>query len=384
MQKFRFHILITFICSHVLFAACSSTRNSTRADERDLNTLINRLNKRGADDKIIADIKDVYTNALQRSTERIRNYRQEPEPQKWEKIIAEMEALQRMYQTITRSTYALRQVRPINYAAELRQIKDTAAESYYQYGLQRMQCNDRAELREAYRAFQLAGTYVPQYKNSRTLMQEVFDKATVHVLINLIQYENIGWNNWNMGFFNSGDRQWQNRLINELGGRSRSATPALFYDEYELQRLRQAPDWVVDLIWRNMRFDVPMEQTRSVQRSRQIEIGRDTAGRPIDQTVYATLFITQRLLNADADLNLNITDVVNRRTIVWDRFPADFRYRYEFASFTGDKRALTSDDIILINRSQNQPLPSKEDALHEMLQQVYPQVLNRIRKAVAW
>jgi hypothetical protein len=384
MQNFRFHFLITFICLHVLFAACSSTRNSIRSDERDLNTLINRLNKRGADDKVIADIKDVYDNALQRSTEHIGNYRVEQEPQKWEKIISEMEALQRMYQTIARSAYALRQVRPVNYAVALRQVKDTAAEAFYQYGLQRMQSDDRAELRQAYRAFQQAAAYVPQYKNSRTLMQEVFDKATVHVLINLIQYEDIGWNNWNMGFFNSRDRQWQNRLINELGGRSRSATPASFYDEYELKRLRQAPDWVVDIIWRNMRFDVPMEQTRTVQRSRQIEIGRDTAGRPIDQTVYATLFITQRLLNADADLNLNITDVVNRRTIVWDRFPADFRYRYEFASFTGDKRALTSEDIILINRSQNQPLPSKEDALHEMLERVYPQVLNRIRQAVAW
>ncbi|HMP87098.1 MAG TPA: hypothetical protein PKE63_07450, partial [Lacibacter sp.] len=64
--------------------------------------------------------------------------------------------------------------------------------------------------------------------------------------------------------------------------------------------------------------------------------------------------------------------------------PADFRYQYEFARFNGDQRALTDADRTLINNSQNQPLPSREDALQEMMQRVYHQVVSRIRSAVNW
>ncbi|HMP88348.1 MAG TPA: hypothetical protein PKE63_13800, partial [Lacibacter sp.] len=100
-------------------AACRSSRNSTRSDERDLSNLIARLNKKGANDKVMADISEVYNGALLRGRERISNYQFEESPFRYDGILTEMEALQRMYETIGRSAYALRQLKPVNFAPQI-------------------------------------------------------------------------------------------------------------------------------------------------------------------------------------------------------------------------------------------------------------------------
>ncbi len=83
-------------------------------------------------------------------------------------------------------------------------------------------------------------------------------------------------------------------------------------------------------------------------------------------------------------MNVIITDAVSRNQIKWDRLPSEFRYNYEFATYTGDRRALESNDLTLINRSQNQPLPTKEDAMAEMMQRIYSNLVSRIRNTVSW
>ena len=120
---------ILFI-SFSLFS-CKGSKQSTRSDEKDLATLVNRLNKKGGDEKIIADIKDVYNNAYFKATQRLENYRYDPVPQKWDKIIPEMEGLQRMYETISLSAYALRMVNPVNFYPQLVATKDSAAFDSY-------------------------------------------------------------------------------------------------------------------------------------------------------------------------------------------------------------------------------------------------------------
>ena len=144
------------------------------------------------------------------------------------------------------------------------------------------------------------------------------------------------------------------------------------------------PYLVVDLVWLNLRFDQPLDQSRTYNRSKQIETGKDTSGRPIYTTVNATVRVTRRVLNADADMNVIITDAVTRNQIKWDQLPSEYRYTYEYAEYSGDKRALDNSDIALINRGSNQRLPTKEDAMAEMMQRIYSSLVNRIRSTVSW
>lgn len=375
--------LLLFI-GFLSLASCRGSRQSTKSDEKDLSTLINRLNKKGGDDKVIADIKEVYNNAFLKSTQRIENYQYENALQKWDKLIPELEGLQRMYDIISKNAYALRMVKPVNYYQQLLATKDSAASDFYLYATEQMQQQERENLKEAYYAFQKANRYVPNFKNSKSLMKEVYERAVINVLINTIQYDDFGMNNWGWNAYSNNDRMIHSNIIRDLGSQTASNIPARFYDEYELRRQGKSPQLVVDLVWRNLRFDYPRDNSRSYNRSKQIETGRDTANKPIYQTVTATIYVTQRELNANADMNVVITDAVNRTQVKWDRLPAEYRYNYEFAEYSGDRRALDGSDLSLINRSRNQPLPTKEDAMKEMMQRIYSDLVSRIRNTANW
>ena len=377
-QLIPFILLLAFV-----LVSCSGGKYSTKADEKDLATLIKRLNKKGGDDKIIADLNEVYSSAYQKATLRLENYRFDPVPQKWDKIIAEMEGLQRMYETISQSAYALRMVKPVNFYPPLVATKDSAAADYYAYGTQQMQQQQRQNYKEAYYAFQKSAAYVLNYKDAKQLMKEAFERSIVHVLINEIQYDdysmNTGWNQ-----YNNNSRMMHNNIIRDLGGQNSNNIPARFYNEYDLRRENRSPDLVVDLVWRNLRFDQQRDRTSTYNRSKQIETGRDTANKPIYQTVNASIYVTERELNANADMNIIVTDAINRTQIKWDRLPADYRFTIEFADYSGDRRALDNNDWNLINRSRSQPMPSREDAMAEMMRRIYNDMVNRIRNTVGW
>ncbi len=377
-QFIPFILLLSFV-----LVSCSGGKYSTKADEKDLATLIKRLNKKGGDDKIIADLNEVYSSAYQKSTLRLENNRFDPVPQKWDKIIAEKEGLQRMYETISQSAYALRMVKPVNFYPQLAATKDSAAADYYAYGTQQMQQQQRQNYKEAYYAFQKSAAYVLNYKDAKQLMKEAFEQSIVHVLINEIQYDdysmNTGWNQ-----YNNNSRMMHNSIIRDLGGQNSNNIPARFYNEYDLRRENRSPELVVDLVWRNLRFDQQRDRTSTYNRRKQIETGRDTANKPIYQTVNASIYVTERELNANADMNIIITDAVNRTQIKWDRLPADYRFTIEFADYSGDRRALDNNDWNLINRSRSQPMPSREDAMAEMMRRIYNDMVNRIRNTVGW
>jgi hypothetical protein len=96
------------------------------------------------------------------------------------------------------------------------------------------------------------------------------------------------------------------------------------------------------------------------------------------------VYVTERELTATGDLNVIITNTDNREQVLWDRLPSNYRYTYEYAKYTGDKRALEDSDWTLINRNNNQPLPSRDEAMGELIRKVYDQTVNRIRNTVSW
>jgi hypothetical protein len=377
-------LLLPALITTIIFLSCSGSKRSARSGEKDLATLIKRLNKKGGDEKIIEDLRNVYNSSYESGMQRLANYENDAAPQKWDKVIGELEGLQRMYETINKNAYALRMVKPVNFYNRIRDTKDSAASDYYMYAEEYFIRDGRQNSKEAYYAYDKSNRYIPNYKDSKAKMKEAYDRSIVAVLVNRIQFEDYGAGSWGWNSYNNSNLVTNDQIVRDLGYQSANNIPAKFYSDWDLRRANIAPDLVVDMVWRNMRFDQPRDQTRQYNRSKQIETGRDTANRPIYQTVTATVFVTQRDLNADADLNLIITDAVSRREIKWDRIPANYRFTIEFAEYNGDRRALDNSDWTLINRSRNQPMPRREDVLNDMMQRVYNDMLNRIKNTVNW
>ena len=375
-------ILLPIVLVSAFFFSCHSNR--IISEERDLSTLINRLNKKGGNDQLMADIVNVYNSSYLKASQRLANYEYDVVPAKWDKLITELEGIQRMYDIVNRSAYAIRIVKPVNVYPRLMATKDSAANDFYYYASDQLLLNTRQGNREAFYGFDKAQQYVPNYRDAAVRMREAFDKSIVHVLVNNFEYDVLGMGNFGWSTFNGRDRQFHSNMIVDLGGRRTNNIPAQFYDQYALRRTGKTPDYVVDLVWRNIRFDQGFERSRTYNRSKRIETGKDTANKPIYTNVVATVYVTEREFTANGDLNVIITNTDSREQVLWDRLPSNYRYTFEYAKFTGDKRALDDNDWNLINRNNNQPLPSRDDAMGELIRMVYDQAINRIRNTVTW
>lgn len=133
-------------------------------------------------------------------------------------------------------------------------------------------------------------------------------------------------------------------------------------------------------------MDIPQPMRTTYRRnvSKQIEVGRDTAGRIKYETVYAAVNITKTSFTARADMEVSIKDVISGKNISYNNYRDDYRWEQESANYSGDSRALTQYDWNMINNNGYYDTPRKEEILNELYRKIYPQVFNNIKYAVEW
>jgi len=379
--------LLLIASAITLLASCKTSKDYlSRADEdKTLFDIVKTLNKHSNDDSAFRALPIVYERVTQNHLKKINNYKTYKEISRWDKIIDEYSILQEMYEAISNSGAASRLVHPASYQNDIYDAKQAAAEDYYQLGLTLLQSERRDDAKKAYSYLKKTDKYVSGYKDAKTKMEEAFQNAIINVVINPVQdnsffFNTGGWGNYG---YNYSNEYFQQTLIRELGGTYAARYPAKFYTEWEARRDNIQPDWVVDLTLRNMDIPRPTNYTYSRNVSKQIESGRDTSGKTIYQTVYATINITKQSFTARGQMDVNITDVVSRKNISHNTYNEDYRWEQERATYTGDRRALSSNDLVLINNI-NYNEPRKEEVLNELYRKIYPQVKNRISYAVDW
>lgn len=377
--------ILLAITTMIVIASCKTTKDylSRSGEDKTIFDITKRLEKHADDENAIQALPQVYTALQQKHLKNIEKYNNASDLDRWDKIVSAYQSLQNIYNVVNNSSAASNVIQPVNYEKEITAAKEAAAEEYYQAGLSYFDRNNRDDFRTAYNYFKKAGNWIDHYKDSEAKMDEAFDNSIILVQVNPVQdqsfFLNASWGNTGYSFSNE---YFQQNLTRDLGGAYASHYPAKFYTEWEARRQDIKPDWVVDLVLRNVDIPRPMTYTYSRNRSRQVEVGRDTSGKAIYETVYATLNIERQSLTARGQMDVNITDITNRKSIAYNSFNNSYNWEQESATYTGDGRALTSSDWALINNNYN--LPRKEDILNELYRELYPQVRNNISNEVNW
>lgn len=381
MKKYIHFIIV------IIFLASCSPKNYLERDNEDkaLQDAVKKLNKTQTDENALAAIPVLYSNIQKARVAKIASYNTGKDLARWDKIISEYEQLQSAYNAIINSTPAFRLVTPQNYSSELLEAKQKAAEENYNAGQLFIDKDGRDNAKKAYNYFKKADKYIPGFRDATTQMNNAYEQAIVTVVINPVQdnsfFFNSGWGNSGYNFSNE---YFQQTLVRELqnantGGRY----AARFYSDWEARRENVQPDWVVDLKLRDMDIPYPVTNTYSRNLNAQVRNGTDTFGNPIYKTVYATLHISRQSFTARANMEVNITDLHSRKSISFRSYREDFRWEEEKGSYTGDSRALTSNDWAVINNN-NYNTPRREEILSELYRKIYPQVKNNISYTVDW
>lgn len=370
----------------VLLTACKSSKDYlSRGDEdKTLYDIVKKLNKRSNDEDAVKALPEVYTRVQQNHLKKITVYKTNKDLAHWDKLVDEYSILQNMYEAITNADAANRLVNAVSYQNELYEAREDAAAVYYEQANMLLVNNKRDDIKKAYNFFKKADTYSPGYKDARSKMDEAYQDAIINVVINPIIdnsfFLNTGWGNTG---YNYSNEYFQQTLIRDLGSTYASRYPAKFYTDWEARRDNIQPDWVVDLTLRNMDIPRPTTYNYSRNASQQIENGRDSSGKTMYKTVYATINISKQSFTARGQVDVNITDIKTHKSISYNSYSDDYRWEEEHATYTGDRRALSSNDWALINNNRYNE-PRKEDVLNELYRKIYPQVKNRISYAVDW
>ena len=380
--------LPAFIAAFILLSACRGSRNFSATGNNDeiVYKAVKFLNKHPEDAYALGELKFNYTQAVKNHEEKLATWKSGNDINRWDKIIGELNTLQGMYDAVNTSATLLKATKAQSYFNAIAIAKDSAASELYFTGLDYLDKEGRDNAKEAYYAFKKADQYISGYKDSRKKMKEAFDKSIVTVVINPVHDDNFFQSGWNNGSGFGYNREYlQQSLVRDLGGDNSASNPVKFYSDWDARRKNIKPDWVIDLSWQNIYVPRPTERTYNRNASKKIEAGKDTSGKPIYQTVTATLRITRQSYSANGDLEYIVTDVKENKNINSGRLPASVDWIQEYATYSGDNRALSNEDWALVNNSQqNQRYNSRDDIMNELTRRVYNDLKYRIRSATDW
>ena len=151
--------------------------------------------------------------------------------------------------------------------------------------------------------------------------------------------------------------------------------------------MRLRPERVVDMRFARLFVYNPYTEQQTFTREKTISTPDprgDTARNPANrgvQTVRATVIVTKRLVNGDADLECRIYDTEKGRNILYDNFPGRYNWVFESATYSGDSRALTESDRRLINNRFDR-YPTREEVGQKLIRDAYGALIRRIEQGV--
>jgi hypothetical protein len=381
----------SFLCSFVFvalflsLAGCSRKTYLERGNEdAALRDAVRKITKNPSDGEAADAIPILYKNIRNTRLARIKSYSSSVELSRWDLIIGEYEQLQQVYSMILNSAPAFRLVIPESFSDRVLSAKDSVAEAYYTLGASALAKKGRANYKKAYDYFKKSESYVTDYKDAEEKCKEALLKATVNVVINPVKDYT--------GYFNSiagstgtikHNDLFEQGLLRDLGGRNNTSSPARFYSEKEVKVDSIKPDWNVVLSLKTLDMPNPVNNSYSKSVNKQIQIGTDTTGNPVYQTVYATLNIMKSVITAHAVMSVTIKETGTQIDISSNDISEEYRWETESATFAGDRRALSTTDWDLINNG-SQLAPTKDFLIEQLYKKILPRVRVQVSNATNW
>ena len=94
--------------------------------------------------------------------------------------------------------------------------------------------------------------------------------------------------------------------------------------------------------------------------------------------------VSQQSFNARGTMDVIIRDVKSNMSISNRSYSDTYNWQQESGSYSGDRRALSSNDWAIINNRNYNNQPRQEDVLNELYRGIYPQVRSSIERSVDW
>lgn len=364
--------LIISILAVSLLISCSTGKKAYERGDYFNATIqaVNRLRSNPDSEKARAALERSYPAALQYYQEKINNALQSNRQFRHSETVDYYELLNHMADEIRRCPAALQLFPdPKSFDSELATAKYNAAEEHYQAGLGNEKLNERSSWKKAYYNFQDADCFVPGFKDAKQRMQTAYLNATWKVIVEPITVPTA---------YQLTSDFFRNQVIEFL----KNERPNEFVEYYTPESAEKAGIKVPDQVLR-MSFDQFVvgnvyDKETIIELSRDsVETGTvrlpDGTVHKVYGTVKARLRTFHRELISNGLLDVSVIDWPRNQLATERKFPGQFVWYTEWATFNGDERALSKEQLALCSRVPVPP-PAPQNLFIEFTKPIFNQV----------
>jgi len=245
--------IVQLIILAAFLNSCTSTKNYSNRKDADnaLQDVVQQLNKNANNQSARKALPILYTDVQHTHLANIKSSKaanKEASP-RWNDIILEYEALQNAYNTIKNSGVAFKIVQPNDYAINILEIKEAAAEYFYQQALSILENPGRSNAKKAYTYFKICDYYVPGYKEVKSKINIAYGRAVINIVIDSLRDNTFFLNSkWGQLGYDLSNEFFQKKLKTDLENASlNSEYPIAFYIKDEAQKGNVRVDWLLTL-----------------------------------------------------------------------------------------------------------------------------------------
>lgn len=274
-----------------------------------------------------------------------------------------------------RSSHAALEVvpNPERYDEQLKEFLPPAAEEQYNEGIRLMANNKLRDARDAYYAFSKANDFVPGYKDVQNKIGEAKTAATLRVEIQ----KPIAPNRYQV----SSDYFYAH-LLKEASKLSEKHFIEFYSSEDVNRNPSVNPHQLIELSFDDFQVGI-MHETKDTREIKKDNVKiRDKQPNGEDKPVYGTVKAQftkyRREVISQGTLLVRVFDMASNSQLDNKHFPGQFVWFNEWATFSGDERALSDEQKSMTKVRPMMP-PSEQDLFLEFTKPILDQTTRYIR-----
>ena len=352
-------------------------------------------------DKALKLFELTYDLAIEQHAEKISELSLKDNKSKWPLIVEEYKSLIKLGSYVNKLKPILKKVvdydldlKVNNYSSELSNANELSADYHYQLGLKFQDEPEKESQKQAAINFRLSQNYIPKYMNS----QELYDKARENAIFTLVIQE-FGGNKKYASYIRDQVILNQSKISKEfLKVINRDQLETIFSelalvqsgitenDYLELSKLSGA-DHILSASIITSYSPIEEISDKNISQKKKVVIRTETyvdssgesKKRDIKGTVSATVDHFKKRSSATITLTYKIVNMSDSSVLFSGEVNGRKVYFHEWATFKGDKRALSSHYKFLVTR-KDKFAPSKDDLMKIIAKNITSKLGQKISK----
>ena len=361
-----------FVFAALLFAACTTGKKALDKGNYDVSVFkaIDRLKSSPNNEEAKYVLQVAYDLAIKEHLRGIDEAKISSNRLKWENILAHYQKINQLSDGINSSPAALSLINnPKKYLTEVEDSKYNAAAGRYNLGINQLYENNSNSAKNAYYNFEKAQYFYPNYKDVKLKLEEAYWAAVVKVVVQPVEV--------NSNYYKLSNQYFQDQ-INQFMANYQQNKFVIFYSEQQAQSQRIVPNQVLRLSF----DDFVVGQTyvkEKVEKLRKdsVVISETRANGKVYGTVYANLSVFDKTVASSGLLDFTITDWQTGKLIKRKKLPGTYIWQDQWASYKGDERALTRQDLAMTKRKETLP-PAPAILFVEFTKPIFAQLVDEV------